>query len=66
MSRIRLPSIPGRGLYTEEARRERLDWMRTRVHARGSVLLPDDLITEATGSPPDSSHHLEHLRRRYL
>lgn len=42
------------------------DWMRTRIHSRGSVLLPDDLITEATGSPPDSSHHLAHLRRRYL
>lgn len=43
-----------------------LDWMRSHVHSRGSVLLPGDLITEATGSPPDSSHHLEHLRRRYL
>ena len=42
------------------------DWMRTRIHARGSVLLPDDLITGATGSPPDSSHHLAHLQRRYL
>jgi len=42
------------------------DWMRTRIHSRGSVLLPDDLITEAAGSPPDSSHHLAHLRRRYL
>lgn len=28
MSSTRLPSIPGRGLYTESARRERLEWIR--------------------------------------
>ena len=28
---VELPRLPGRGLYTEEARRERLDWMRQRT-----------------------------------
>lgn len=42
-----------------------LDWMRTRIHARGSILLPDDLITEAAGRPADAESLARHLRERY-
>lgn len=43
-----------------------LDWMRKRVHSRGSELLPDDLITAAAGKPADASALATHLRERYL
>ena len=43
-----------------------LDWMRTRIHDRGSVLLPDDLITEAAGKPANAESLAEHLQERYL
>ena len=39
-----------------------LDWMRTRVHARGSILEPAALIEEATGSPPSPDAFVEYLR----
>lgn len=43
-----------------------LEWMRTRIHQRGSVLLPDDLIAEAAGSPANADALARHLRERYL
>ena len=43
-----------------------LEWMREKVHARGSVLLPDDLIVEATGSPASSEALVNHLKSRYI
>ena len=43
-----------------------LTWMRDRVHAKGSVLLPQELMTAATGAPTSAEHHLRHLRERFL
>ncbi len=39
-----------------------LDWMRSRVHARGSILEPAALIEEATGSPPSPDAFVEYLQ----
>ncbi|MEM6915248.1 MAG: carboxypeptidase M32 [Verrucomicrobiota bacterium] len=43
-----------------------LDWMRRKIHERGSVLLPDDLMVEATGTTATASALIAHLRERYL
>jgi len=43
-----------------------LGWMRERIHGRGSVSLPDELVAEAAGRPADATALVEHLRRRYL
>lgn len=43
-----------------------LDWMRTRVHRRGSTLLPPDLMQAATGEATNAGFHLRHLRERFL
>lgn len=42
------------------------EWMRARIHQRGSILMPDDLIVEATGKPADATALINHLRDRYL
>ncbi|MEI7774103.1 MAG: carboxypeptidase M32, partial [Verrucomicrobiota bacterium] len=42
-----------------------LQWLRKRVHAKGSTLLPAELITEATGTPLDPAPYLAHLRNRF-
>ena len=42
-----------------------LDWLRKRVHKRGSALLPADLIEEATGSPPSSEPFLRYVEQKY-
>jgi len=42
-----------------------LEWTRSRIHRRGSLLRPAELIAEATGKPPDARDYLDHLRRRY-
>ncbi|MEE2625191.1 MAG: carboxypeptidase M32, partial [Candidatus Thermoplasmatota archaeon] len=39
-----------------------LGWMRERVHQRGSILKPAELIEEATGSPPSPDAFVEYLR----
>jgi carboxypeptidase Taq len=39
-----------------------LDWMRSHVHARGSILEPAALIEEATGSPPSPEAFVEYLQ----
>ena len=43
-----------------------LDWLRIKIHSKGSLLLPNDLIKDATGEVLSESYHLEHLQRRYL
>ncbi|MFK7909405.1 MAG: carboxypeptidase M32 [Akkermansiaceae bacterium] len=43
-----------------------LDWMRKSIHERGSTLLPQDLMKEATGEETNTRYHLDHLKRRFL
>ena len=43
-----------------------LAWMRTRIHEKGSLYLPSDLITEAAGTPADATALIDHLKSRYL
>jgi carboxypeptidase Taq len=43
-----------------------LSWMREKIHARGSVLLPDELIEESTGSAANATALVDHLKSRYL
>ena len=43
-----------------------LAWVRQRIHRRGSLLAPKDLVEEATGSPLRPDAFLIHLRNRYL
>ncbi len=43
-----------------------LRWLRTHIHAKGSLLTTDELLTEATGAPLDSLVYRAHLRARYL
>ena len=41
-------------------------WLRDHVHAKGSLLSADDLLTEATGRPLDPDCYMQFLRGRYL
>jgi carboxypeptidase Taq len=41
-------------------------WLHTNVHARGSVLGFNELLTEATGKPLDPGDFQAHVRTRYL
>lgn len=43
-----------------------LTWLRAHIHQRGGVLLPQQLIADATGGPTDPKWHLRHLRERFL
>ncbi|MBT8044329.1 MAG: carboxypeptidase M32, partial [Verrucomicrobiae bacterium] len=43
-----------------------LDWMRKNIHAKGSILFPQDLMKSATGETTNPQYHLEHLQRRFL
>ncbi|MBX7212025.1 MAG: carboxypeptidase M32 [Verrucomicrobiaceae bacterium] len=43
-----------------------LAWLRTKVHARGSTLMPADLMREATGRETTPKAYLAHLRSRFL
>lgn len=43
-----------------------LNWMGAKIHERGSVLLPNDLIREATGEDANPGALVSHLRERYL
>ncbi len=40
-------------------------WLRREVHAKGSLLSTDELLTEATGRPLRLDAYLAHLHRRY-
>jgi len=42
-----------------------LDWLRSRVHARGRVLPPDRLVEQASGSPISAAWLIASLRERY-
>lgn len=59
------PEIPGalrRGDFSPL-----MDWLGSRVHARGSLHETlDSLLTDVTGRPLDCTSFLTHLRRRYL
>ena len=41
-------------------------WLRPNIHAKGSLLTADELLTEATGRPLDPQVFKEHLKARYL
>ncbi len=43
-----------------------VDWLRTNVHQKGSLLGFDELLTEATGSTLSAAPYLDHIRTRYL
>lgn len=43
-----------------------LSWMKKKIHQRGSILMPDDLVTEAAGSPANADALVEHLKQRYI
>jgi len=43
-----------------------LGWLRTHVHAKGSLLTTRELLTEATGGPLDPKAFEAHLAERYL
>lgn len=43
-----------------------LQWLNQHVHQPGSTLAPNDILTQATGKPPGTEDHLEHLRASYL
>ncbi len=43
-----------------------LAWMRDKIHSKGALLLPAELIESATGEKPDTAAYIEHLRSRYL
>lgn len=40
-----------------------LDWLRERVHRKGSFLTPDELVEDATGRPLDTEDFVAALRR---
>jgi len=43
-----------------------LGWLRAKVHSRGTLQRPADLVLEATGRPLDTAAFRRHLERRYL
>ncbi|RME86476.1 MAG: carboxypeptidase M32 [Planctomycetota bacterium] len=43
-----------------------VEWLREKIHSKGSFLTTKELMTEATGKPLDGSIFQNHLRRRYL
>ena len=42
-----------------------LDWLRPRIHARGSLVSPAQIIEDATGSPPSPEPFLRYVERKY-
>ncbi len=43
-----------------------LSWLRANVHAHGSLLETEDILTRATGGPLSATAFKAHLRARYL
>jgi carboxypeptidase Taq len=43
-----------------------LSWLREKVHAKGAVLTPAEIVTQATGKAPSPEAHLAHLKARYV
>ncbi len=42
-----------------------LDWLRPKIHQRGSQVSPAELITDATGTPPSPEPFLRYVERKY-
>ena len=42
-----------------------LAWLRPRIHQRGSVVSPAELIEDATGSPPSPEPFLKYIEEKY-
>lgn len=42
-----------------------LTWLRENIHRHGAIYNPSTLIEKATGTPPDTSHYIAHLKQRY-
>ncbi len=42
-----------------------LSWLREKVHSKGAVPTPAEIIAQATGTPPSPETHLAHLAARY-
>ena len=43
-----------------------MNWLKTNVHAHGSLMGFNELLREATGKPLDPRDFQAHLRARYL
>ncbi|MDG0994638.1 MAG: carboxypeptidase M32 [Akkermansiaceae bacterium] len=43
-----------------------LEWMRKKIHSKGSVLLPQELMLDATGEKTNPQHHIDHLNERFV
>jgi carboxypeptidase Taq len=43
---------------------ELLKWMRKKIHSRGSIIEPAELIKEATGNFPSSDEFIEYLKNK--
>jgi carboxypeptidase Taq len=43
-----------------------VSWLRTNIHAKGSLLPADELLKQATGRPLDAGVYQKHLASRYL
>ena len=42
-----------------------LVWLREKIHAKGSVMPPSELIEAATGSPPSPEPFLSYVEAKY-
>lgn len=63
-ARREMPAIPEALRHGDFA--PLLAWLRENVHAKGSLLSTDDLLTQATGRPLDAKVFEAHLKARYL
>ncbi|MDB6079992.1 MAG: Carboxypeptidase Taq [Akkermansiaceae bacterium] len=43
-----------------------LAWLREKVHAKGAVPTPAEIVAAATGKEPSAESHLAHLQTRYV
>ncbi|MDC7241263.1 MAG: carboxypeptidase M32 [Spirochaetales bacterium] len=41
------------------------DWLRERVHSKGALLEPNELMESVTGRKPDASFFIEYLKEKY-
>jgi carboxypeptidase Taq len=42
-----------------------LQWLRTNIHNKASLLEVNDILTEATGEALNENYFIEHLKARY-
>ena len=42
-----------------------LDWLRERIHAKGSLMTPAELIKSATGDAPNPEPFLDYVEKKY-